>query len=111
MSGLLLVASICGDLRPLLGLIGKVLTIFKIAIPLIIIILGIIDLGKAAISAKPEEVKKCTTSLFWRLIGGVVIFFLPSIIMLVFGLVDDFKGAKSEVDFDVCQTCITHWGC
>jgi len=98
---------ICANTHEILSLVGWALTIFKIAIPMIIIALGLIDLGKAAVSSKPEEIKKCATSLIYRLVGGAVIFFLPTIVMLVFGLVNNFNDAKDEMDFDICYKCIT----
>ena len=47
----------CANTHEILGLVGWALTIFKIIIPLVIIALGLIDLGKAAVSSKPEEIK------------------------------------------------------
>lgn len=105
------VSTFCNDTHEILELVGWVLTIFKIAIPLIIIALGLLDLGKAAISSKPEEIKKSAMSLVWRLVGGIVIFFIPTIVMLVFGFVNDFGENKGNVDFDVCYGCIVSpWG-
>lgn len=100
-------ATFCGDAYKILQLVGWVLTIFKIAIPIIIIALGLIDLGKAAVSSKPEEVKKCATSLAWRFAGGIIIFFIPTLVMVVFGFVNDFTDAKGQLDFDICYKCIT----
>lgn len=97
----------CHDTHEILALVGWALTIFKIVIPLIIIALGLLDLGKAAVSSKPEEIKKSAQSLMWRLIGGIVIFFIPTIIMVVFGFVTKFGDDKGAVDFDKCYTCIT----
>lgn len=105
-------ATFCSDTHEILGLVGWALTIIKIAIPLIIIGLGLMDLGKAAISSKPEEVKKCATSLVWRFVGGIVIFFIPTIVMVVFGFVNKFTESTAQMDFDKCYTCITSpWGC
>ena len=97
----------CANTSEILGLVGWALTIIKIAIPLIRIALGLIDLGKAAISSKPEEVKKTATSLVWRFVGGIVIFFIPTIVMLIFGFVSKFSDAQAQMDFNVCYKCIT----
>lgn len=100
-------ANFCHDAAEILEIVGWVLTVIKIAIPLIIIALGLIDLGKAAISSKPEEVKKAATGLVWRFVGGIAIFFIPTIVMLVFGMVGRFNDAKKQVDMDICTSCIT----
>lgn len=100
-------ATFCADTHQLLGIVGWALTIFKIIIPLVIIGLGLLDLGKAAVSSKPEEIKKTATGLLWRLVGGIVIFFIPTIIMLAFGFVNKFADATAQMDFNVCYKCIT----
>lgn len=111
-NGLLLMEGIkgfCSNTHQLLSIIGWILTIFKIAIPIIIIILGLIDLGKAAVSSKPEEIKKSANSLLYRLIGGVAIFFVPMVIMTAFGWVSGWsstKNALGEGEWEKCYTCI-----
>ena len=40
--------------------IGQLLFILKILVPIAIIVLGMIDLGKAVIASKEDEVKKAT---------------------------------------------------
>ena len=81
------------------------LTIFKIAIPLIIIVIGMFDLGKAVVAAKDDEIKKATKSLAMRAISGVIIFFVPTLVGFIFTLVDGFSGDVSA-DYEVCKTCI-----
>ena len=90
---------ICSDLAGVLQLVGIILTILKIAIPLIIIILGIIDLAKAITSSKPEEIKKSA-------IGAVFIFFLPAIVMAMFKLLGPWHTAEDETDYEICYNCI-----
>lgn len=112
MRGLLLgeatsIDAICYDAAPILKLVGWVLTVFKIAIPLIIIALGVVDLASAAISSKPEEMKKSITSLAWRLVGGIAIFFIPTLVMLVFGFISDYRKAETGVgSWDICYSCV-----
>ena len=108
MEGLLLGAvNFCTQTAELLRLIGWVLTFFKIAIPLIIIVIGLVDLGKAAVSSKPEEIKKSVGSLVWRIIGGVAIFFVPMLVLAIFRLVSGYNEAESSVsDWNVCYDCI-----
>ena len=69
----------CKSMQPILDVVGTVVTIFKIAIPVILIILGSIELGKAVIASKDDEIKKATSGLIKRVIGAVVIFFIPTI--------------------------------
>lgn len=96
----------CSGTAAIWKLVGNILNIFKIVIPLIIIIFGMIDLGKAVMSSKPEEVSKSAKSLLFRIIAGIVIFFVPTLIGFVFTIVDSFGDVSS--DYEVCSKCITH---
>ena len=102
--------NICGGVSGVLQLIGTILTILKIAIPLIIIILGVIDLAKAITSSAPEEIKKSATGLLWRFIGAVFIFFLPAIVMTMFRILGPWNNLKNdpevEADYKICYNCI-----
>ncbi len=98
-------ANFCRSTQEIWKFIGYVVMVLKILIPVIIIILGIIDLGKAVISGKDDEIKKSTTALMMRLIIGIVVFFVPSIVRAVFGLVDNYNEVKGPAN--VCINCVT----
>ena len=61
---------ICGNpnLAPLWNVVGTVINIIWIGVPILLIILGSIDLGKAVISSKEDEVKKAKKALLNRFI-------------------------------------------
>lgn len=94
----------CTQLKEPLQFIGNIVLIFKIVIPIIIILFGMIDFFKAVTGAKDEEIKKSARSLMMRVLAGVVIFFIPTIVSAIFSLVSDF--AKIEGSFDACQKCV-----
>ena len=50
--------------------VGIVLMVFKIVIPILLIIFGMIDLGKAVIASKDDEIKKATKSLLFRAVSA-----------------------------------------
>lgn len=89
-------------------LLGRIFSVIKIIIPIIIIAFGVVDFFKAVIASKDEEIKKSTKSLIMRLIAGVCIFFLPAIIHFIFTLVDDWNDY--ETDYAQCSLCITSPG-
>ena len=95
----------CSSTANIWQLIGYILLVFKIVIPLLLIIFGMIDLGKAVIASKDDEIKKATTSLVKRAIAALVIFLIPTFIGYIMTLVGGFSEAKE--DFDVCKKCIT----
>ena len=89
-------------------IVGIVLLVFKIVIPILLIVWGMLDLGKAVVAAKDDEIKKSVKSLVMRAIAGVIIFFIPTIIGLIFGIVNDFSEVEGE--YNVCRECITNPG-
>lgn len=95
-------ASFCQDTVAVWKLIGIVINILKIAIPIVIVLMAMIDLGKAVMAGEDKEIKAAQKMLIKRLVYGVVIFFVVTIVQAVFGIVG--KNFKS----DVCWTCATN---
>ncbi len=94
----------CTRLKAPLQFIGQIVRIVKILIPIAIIGLGMIDFFNAIIGSKDDQLKKSARSLLMRTIAGVVIFFIPTIISVVFSLISDFGNIKG--DFNACQKCV-----
>lgn len=102
--------SICSDknIKKGVRIIGIVLYIIKILVPLIIIVLGMIDFAKAVISSDDNALKKSTSSLIKRCIAGVIVFFIPSIIMAALGLLEITNGIEDDTNtqFGMCTKCL-----
>lgn len=84
--------SVCNTLAPFLIIVGYVVTIFKIAIPLLLIVFGMLDVGKAVVASKPDEVTKSLKAFAMRCIAAILIFFIPSIV----GVLLDAVAATME---------------
>lgn len=97
----------CAHSANIWQVVGYVLLVFKIVIPILLIIWGMLDLGKAVVAAKDDEIKKATKSLAMRAISGIIIFFIPTIVSVIMGLVSNFSDAVGE-DWDICRSCITN---
>ena len=98
----------CSETSGILKIVGIVVSIFKFVIPLLIIIYGMIDLGKAVVASKDDEIKKAAKSIGFRLAAGILIFFIPTIVMMIFGWVNSYNELMDESEFQVCQDCILH---
>lgn len=99
-------ASFCTSTANLWQIVGWVLLVFKIIIPILLIIFGMVDLGKAVVASKDDEIKKAGKSLGIRAASAIVIFLIPTIIGFVMGFVKDFQESKAAADFAICQKCI-----
>ncbi len=105
-SGAVDISRFCTEAKDILQFAGWILLFFKIAIPIIIIALGMFDFGKAVVAEKEDEVKKQTKRLLYRAIAGVVIFFIPSLVMWLFGAISTYSSDKESGEFALCETCI-----
>ena len=100
----------CTETANVWQIVGYVLLVFKIVIPVLLIIFGMIDLGKAVIASKDDEIKKATKGLAMRAIAAVAVFLIPTIISFLMGVVGGFSGDKGKDDFDVCSKCLVNPG-
>lgn len=86
---IVLLLNTCDDIGPLIKLIKSILAIIQFVIPVLLILLGTIDLGKAVISSDDKEVKAAQSRLIKRVIYAVAVFFVALLVNLVMGLVAD----------------------
>ncbi len=83
----LLVSDGCGGMLPIMKLVRKgIFPIIQIGIPIILIIMGSIELGKAVISSDEKEIKAAQGRLIKKVISAVLIFLLVTIVNIVFSL-------------------------
>lgn len=87
----------CEGLLPLVRIIKKgIFPIIQVGIPIILIVMGTIDLGKAVISSEEKEVKAAQGRLIKRCIYAVAIFFMVTLVTIVMGLLS--KADDPNVD-------------
>lgn len=75
------------SLLPIIGFIKSVLLVIQIIIPIGLIIYGTIDLGKAVIASKEDEIKKNQQVLIKRAIAAVLVFLVATIVTFLMGFV------------------------
>ena len=86
----------CTELLPLLKLVRHgIIPVIQIGIPIILIILGMFDLGKAVVASKEDEIKAAQKLLIKRAIYAVAIFFVVLIVTAVFNLVGSTSGENT----------------
>lgn len=89
------------DFLRLIVILRNLITIAKIAIPVILMVIGVVDLLKIVTAGTPEAVKEAVKKLALRFVAGAVIFFLPSIVHAFMGLVSDYSDARNTY-----KTCV-----
>ena len=83
-----ILAITCDQLAPILKVLGYLLGIFKIAIPIVLIALVIIDFTKAVIASDDKKMGEAKNTAFKRIIYALVIFLVPTIVSLLFKTLD-----------------------
>ena len=94
------------SLNILVGVVKTILGVIQIAIPIALIVLGTIDLGKAVIASKEEDIKKNQGILIKRVIAAVLVFLVATIVTFAMGLIggtawtDCWKSSGCANGFD-----------
>lgn len=78
---------ISGMSSQLPSLIHLIIEGIKFGVLVILVIVGMIDLGKAVMAQKDDEIKKAEQTLIKRIIAGALVFFVVMIVQTVFGLI------------------------
>lgn len=102
----MLLGGFCADTANIWRVLGHVVTVIKIVIPLALIILGMIDLGKAVVSSDDKAISKSVGALIKRFIAAVVMFFIPTIVSALFNAVTNIN--VTEGDYNICVQCVTN---
>ena len=71
-----------------------VILIIQIAVPVILVIFGMIDLMKGIMAQKEDEIKKGQQTFVKRLLAAAIVFFIIAIVKLVFTFVADDKNGN-----------------
>lgn len=89
------------NLLPIIQFVRRgIFPILQIGIPILLIVMGSIDLGKAVMSSDDKEIKGATSKLIKRAIAAVAMFFVTTIVSLLMGLF-----AKTDIN----DTDTTSW--
>ena len=99
------ISTFCSGTAGLWAVLGWFVVILKIVIPLILIILGMVDLGKAVISSDEKEINNAINFLLRRFIAAVAIFFVPTIVSALFNAILGVDLNKPNAN--LCVQCVT----
>lgn len=107
-----MLADFCAETKNVWILIGKVIRIILIVIPIIIVLMGTFDLGKAVMAGEDKEIKEAQKMFIKRLVYGVVIFFIPYLVAGVYSLFDGMstEGGDTNEGTNLCWKCAIKGG-
>ena len=89
-------------LDPFINIVSTIVNLIKIGVPVILIVLGMIDMTKAVASQKEEKIKAGQKVLLSRMVTGAIVFFIVAIVQLIVSVIENATG-KSEIMNCVCR--------
>ena len=94
---------LCNAMGPVFRVVGLVIWGIKIIVPLILIIVGMIDLAKAVSEKSDDKIKEAQNRLVKRAIAAVLVFLVVTLVGLLMTLVgnDTYRQAA-------CTKCINN---
>lgn len=96
---------LCTQLEPILRLVGWVVLGIKIAVPIILIVIGMMDLAKAIAGKDEKVIKEAQSGLIKKAIAAVLVFLVATLVGVLMSLI----GAN---EYENCTRCInTPWEC
>ena len=99
----------CSTLNPIIGLLKKgVIPLIQAAIIVVLIVLLIIDLGKAVMAGKEDEIKSAQKLAIKRVVYALVVFLVPWIVNVAIGLLASAEGAADEPE-KKATTALSCW--
>lgn len=84
-------------------LVSTAILIIKIVVPILLIIFGMLDLGKAVVASKEDEIKKGQQLFIKRVISAVIVFFVIQIVQLLIS----FVSGRNQ-DISNCFNCFVN---
>ena len=92
-------AALCTDLQPVLRLVGIVVFGIKVVVPIILIVVGMIDMAKAVTEKDENKIKDAQHKLIKKAIAAVLVFLIVTVVGVLMRLI----GAD---EYSKCMTCI-----
>jgi len=95
------------DMKVLFGVIQTVMNVIRWVIPIILIVMGTMDIAKVVTTSNNDEkeVKAATKKLTTRVIYAIVIFLIPTIVSLIFKLLPSNIGAGADLNGNNWKDC------
>lgn len=98
--------NVCSEANVLKALrfVGYIVTIARYFVPLLIIGFGTLDLYKSVMAGTTDSFSKQVKNLGFRLIIGIFIVFVPTLLSAILSQVDAFNSIDGE--YHSCEVCV-----
>ena len=94
------------EIQNVMRFVGYIIMFIKLFVPLIIIVQGVFIFYNGVKAGKEDELKKCVQTLGKRILVGIIIMLLPTIIDITLSTVKDWTDYQGE--YETCTECLFH---
>ena len=84
----------------IVDLIHMIILVLQIAVPILLVVFGMLDLMKAVIAQKEDEIKKGQQTFIKRLVAAIIFFFIIAIVKFAISAI-----SKDNGDIISCMNC------
>lgn len=88
----------CCNMKPFLNILRIVIRLLQFSVPLILLVLGTIDMIKAVTSNDDKAAKNSLNTFIKRLMYGILVFLAPFLVRLVLNFLNENILKNSDVD-------------
>ena len=91
----------------LFNFVAMIINIIKIAVPVLLIIFGMLDFAKSVVAKNEDDVKKYRKQFISRMISAIVVFVIVFFVQLTVNLISSVEDTTNEEG----QTISDVWSC
>ena len=104
----------CGGLNEVpyvpLRFVGRVINIIKVVTPIVLIIMGMVDMARATTANSEKDMDASRKRFMKRIVYAVMVFFVISVVQLLFSILQT-SVFKNENNLLGCMTCVLGGEC
>ena len=89
---------LCDTLKPIMTLVGYVIFGIKVVVPVILILVGMMELARAIIEKDDSQIKKAQSSMIKKVVAAVCVYLVITIVGLVMNLL-------GQDQYESCVKC------
>lgn len=88
---------------PIAPITRVIVLLLQLVLPIVLIVMGSLDLLKAVSSSNQDNIKKSQSKFFKRLVSGVIFFFVFTLVKFIVGIAADANENKNIMK---CVSCL-----
>lgn len=91
----------------LFNLVATIIKIIRIAVPVLLIIFGMVDFAKSVVAKNEDDVKKFRKQFIQRVVSAIIVFLIVFVVQLAVNVISSVEDTTNEEG----QTISDVWSC